>query len=54
MGLHLTESVYKVHLHKSITAQIRQLIRCYALYTESVDDFLWESTFAKRLYEHLL
>ena len=45
-----TESVYNVVLQESIPAQIRQLILNHPQYEESVDGFVRESTFAKRLH----
>ena len=49
---YLTESVCTVVLQKSIPAQISQPILCYYYYEGYVDGFVWEFTFAIRLYKH--
>ena len=46
---YLTESVYNVIFQKSIPAQIRQSNLYMSKNRGNVDEFVWESTFAKRL-----
>ena len=46
---YLTQSVLNVVLHKSITTQIRQLTLYISNSIGSVDGFLWELTYAKRV-----
>ena len=50
----LTESVYKVVLRKSISAQIRQLILFISDNKGSVDGFERELTFTKRFHKYCL
>ena len=47
VNIHLTESVYKVVLQKSIPTQIRQLILYISDDEGYVDEFVGELTFAK-------
>ena len=54
VAVYLTESVYKVVLQMSISAHIRQLILHMSNNKEYVDEFVRESTFAKRVYKHFL
>ena len=48
-GPYLTERVYNVVVQKSIAAQVRQLIIHIRNNKGSVDEFVRELTFAKRL-----
>jgi len=51
---YLTQSVFKVVLHKSIPTQIRGLILYFCNITGYVDEFVWQLTSAKRFQKHLL
>ena len=53
-GAYLTQSIFKDVLQKSSPAQIRQLILYNSNIEGSVDEFVRELTFAKRLYGHFL
>ena len=53
-GFVLTESVYTVILQKSIPAEIRQRILYISNNKGCVDEFVGESTFAKRRQTHFL
>ena len=50
----LTESVHKVVVQKLISAQIRQVILYSSNDEATVDGFVRELTFAKRLVKHFL
>ena len=53
-GSFLTRSAFKVVLQKSTSPRIRQLILFYYLYKDQVEEFVWESTFAKRPPKHIV